>query len=93
MSDKTHCPGCGATSSRVHSAVLDGRPCPNCGLPAGIIEQVNAVQERHGETELTRQWQEAVIRADRAEQEATDLRAKLDKLRRVLDEKPEVSPW
>lgn len=93
MSDKMHCPGCGATTSGVHIAVREGRPCPNCGLSPEVIEQVNAAQERFGETELTRQWQEAVIRADRAEVEAAFLRAKLEKIRRVLDEKFEANPW
>lgn len=93
MSDKTHCPGCNSYTSGVHIAVQEGRPCPNCGLSAEVIEQVNAAQDRYGETELTRQWQQAVIRAERAEQEAESLRAKLAKLRRVLDEKPEASPW
>lgn len=93
MSDKTTCPGCDAHTSSVHAAVRDGRPCPYCGLSAEVIEQVNAVQNRLEETALTRQWQEAVIRAERAEREAAALRAKLDKIRRALDEKSEVNPW
>jgi hypothetical protein len=93
MSDKSTCPGCNAHTSAVRAAVREERPCPYCGLSADVIEQVNAVQDRLEETALTRQWQEAVIRADRAEREAELLRTKLDKVRRVLDEKPEESPW
>lgn len=80
------CPGCNSHTSSVLAAVRVGDPCPYCGLSADAIEAVGAARERHGEKELVDQLQGALVRADKAEQEARKLRSVLSRVQAALRE-------
>lgn len=88
MSDKLSCPGCGSHSSAIYRAVKDDGPCPHCGLSAAAILEVLGARERGANAELTARYEAAVIRADKAEDEATNLRKQLDDIRTAANLDP-----
>lgn len=85
MADKETCPGCDSTTSNVLRAFEDGEPCPHCGLSASAAQEIDAARERHANAELTEKYAEAVKRADKAEQEASELRRYLADVKAVID--------
>lgn len=86
MSEKMTCPGCGAHTSSVRTAYVEGEPCPNCDLPAEATAQVLDARRRSADAELTERYTQAIMRAERAEQRVRRLETTLQTLRDVLDE-------
>jgi len=80
------CPACNAHTSSVRIAYLDDQPCPQCNLPAATAEAILDIRARQADAELTRRYEEALIRAGRAEAELARLRIQFDAIRGVLDD-------
>lgn len=97
MSDKMTCPGCDAHSSTVLSRFNDGQPCKFCGLSAPAALEILAVRERQADAELTAKLEEALKRADKAEDQVRRLRihlnALLSKAHEVAREVDDPEPW
>lgn len=89
MSEKATCPGCDAHSSSVYRAIREGGNCPHCGLSHAALAEVLAARERGANAELTAKYEQAVIRADHAEQQAALLAVQLDRIRELANRKPE----
>lgn len=41
-----YCPGCDLSESTIRRAYQHDQPCPECGLPAALIQQVLAARRR-----------------------------------------------
>lgn len=74
MGNRATCPGCDSTTSGVWAALVDGEPCPYCGLSASAIVEVGEVRTKRGDQELKDRLAAALVRADRAEVERDVLR-------------------
>lgn len=57
--------------------------CPNCGLPGATIREIAAVREGHASAEVKQQAEAAMLRAGKAEAEASKLRAQLEAAQRM----------
>ena len=79
MSNKQECPSCKAWTSAVWDAE-HGRcdSCPSCGLSGAIIREVYETRRRQADEELTGRYEQAIVRAGRAEAEVKRLRGHLD---------------
>lgn len=86
MSNKMTCPACNAHLSSVRMAFETGEPCPECGLSATAAIEVLGVQSKRGDESLKQQLADALIRAGRAEAEATKLREKLARIRWAVED-------
>jgi len=90
VSSKAECPGCSAYLSAIwdvmHGERYDGDCCPSCGLPGGVIREVERARKAHADAELTRQLEEALIRAGKAEAERDQLREWRTRVRSVVAE-------
>jgi len=84
MAEKMECPGCRSYSSSINRAVLNGEPCPNCGLPALIILEVEAVQNLRIENDLKERHVEVLIYNGRLRTEVTLLRCILADVKYAL---------
>jgi hypothetical protein len=78
VSMKAECPACKAYLSGVWDAMEYGGACPSCGLPGTAIADVYAARKTNAEKELLAKYEEAVIRAGRAEAERDMLRGHLE---------------
>lgn len=93
MSNKMACLGCDSYTSAIYEAFGNGEPCPYCGLPAEVTEKVLLARKRGADEDLTQRYQEAEVRAGKAEAEVVRLRRHLDAIRRVVAEPDEGSTW
>lgn len=93
MSNKMACLGCNSYTSAIYDAYQDGNPCPNCALAAEATEKVLEARKRGADEDLLRRYQEAEVRAGKAEAEASKLRSHLDAIKRAVAEPPEDTPW
>jgi len=93
VSNKMSCLGCNSYTSAIYDAYQDGNPCPNCGLPAEATEKVLQARKRGADEDLVRQYQEAEVRAGKAEAEASMLRRHLEAIQGAVANPPEEVPW
>lgn len=75
MSNKAECPACHAYLSGVYDA-MEGElaGCPSCGLPGSVLYEISEARKRKADADLTRQLEEALIRAGKAEAELSRIR-------------------
>ncbi len=87
MSNKATCPACGSHLSGVYEA-LEGEiaGCPVCGLPGSVMRQIEDARRAHADAGLTRQLEEALVRAGKAEAELARLRRLMFPVRQVFAE-------
>lgn len=87
MSEKAECPACKAYTSGVY-AVLSGdkEACPYCGLPAAAMFSVLEARKRGADKELTEKYEQAVIRAAKAEAELAKVKRTLDNIRAEIED-------
>lgn len=78
------CPGCDAHLSSIYQAFERGEPCPNCGLPFDVAEQVVAVRNRVADEKLKADLEAALKRAGKAEAELRIARYRLEQVEHVL---------
>ena len=52
--------------------------CPSCGLSGSVIREVYDARRRQADTELTARYEQAIVRAGRAEAEVERLRGHLE---------------
>lgn len=75
----------------------DGLPCQNCGLSAHAADEVLRVRVYQADERLKAQLEEALMRADRAEDRERRLRNHLDdllsKAREVAGKMDDPRPW
>ena len=97
MSNTMTCVGCGEDSSRYFIRFRDGLPCAACGLSAHAAGEVLRVRVQQADERLKTQLEEALVRADRAEDRERRLRAHLEgllgKAREVAGEMDDPRPW
>lgn len=86
MSNKAECPACKVYLSAVYDAMHGDRDagCPSCGLPAGVLREVEKARGARADAELTRKLEEALVRAGKAEGELARLRGRMYKVRQVF---------
>lgn len=87
------CLGCNSYTSAIYDAYWDGQPCPVCGLPAEATRRVMEARKGSADEDLIRQYQEAEVRAGKAEAEAAQLRRHLEAIKRAVAEPPEPAEW
>jgi hypothetical protein len=87
------CPACQSCASDIRLAFEHGWPCPGCGLSAQGAADVLSARARGADAELVeraavavRRAELAVRRAELAEEVAAELRAVMERARRVLAE-------
>jgi hypothetical protein len=90
VSNKMTCLGCNSYTSAIYDAYQERSPCPTCGLAADATERVLAARKRLADEDLIQRYQEAEVRAGRAEAEATQLRRHLDAIQRAVANPPEA---
>lgn len=78
------CPGCGAVSSSVLVKVMNGDPCPFCGLSADAVLEIGGVRRKRADEELKERLATALAELDRAKAEAARLRGQVADARRAL---------
>lgn len=88
MSDKMLCPGCDCSTSGIHAAFSEGRPCPVCGLSAEAAQQVVAAQERHADEQLVQQLTDLHKRNGELERENAVMRERLRQVKLSLAYEP-----
>lgn len=86
MSRKLTCPGCNSHTSSVQAAVDNDQPCPYCGLPATTIVAVLGARQHTTDSELLARFEQAEVRAGRAEAEVLRLRGRLAAVTALVDE-------
>jgi hypothetical protein len=86
VSTRALCPACQTCTSDVRLAFERGSPCPNCGLSAQAAADVLSARARGADAELVERTAVAVRRAELAEAAVADLRAVLERARRMLAE-------
>jgi hypothetical protein len=67
MGERLECPGCHSETSGVLMAVVDGEPCPHCGLSADAISEVNEVRRAKADDALRARVAELLVERDRLE--------------------------
>lgn len=77
MSEKATCPSCDAHLSSIYRAFREGAPCPNCGLPAEVAAQVDAIRTRYLDDDRTEQLEDAIAARGKAEAQRDDYRREL----------------
>lgn len=97
MSDKMECPGCGSYTSGTLRRFNDGQSCDHCGLSASAAMEILAVREKQADADLKAKLEEALKRADKAEDQARRLRnqltALLRKAKEVSVKMEDPEPW
>jgi hypothetical protein len=87
------CLGCNSYTSAIYEAYENGAPCPYCGLLAEVTEKVLEARKRGADEDLVRRYQEAEVRAGKAEAEASLLRQHLEAIRHAVANPPQEVPW
>jgi hypothetical protein len=85
VSDKIECPACNSYTSDVARAFRDDRPCPTCGLSAEAAAEILAVRTARADEALKGRLEAALVRAGKAEAEASSLRIRLEAVREALE--------
>lgn len=93
MSNKMDCLGCDSYTSAIYDAYSNGAACPYCGLPAEVTAKVLEARKRGADEDLTQRYQEAEVRAGKAEAEAALLRRHIEQIRRAVASPPEAVHW
>lgn len=97
MADKMTCPGCGSHTSTILSRFNEGQGCDVCGLSSAAMAEIITVQERRADAELKAKLEDALKRADKAEDQARRLRNHLDSLismaKSVAEQMDDPRPW
>jgi hypothetical protein len=86
VSTRVLCPACQSCASDIRLAFEHGWPCPGCGLSAQGAADVLSARARGADAELVERAAVAVRRAELAEEVAAELRAVMERARRVLAE-------
>jgi hypothetical protein len=84
VSEKMECPGCNGVSSSVLISVMNGEPCPFCGLSAGAVLEISGVRRKQADEELKERLAKALAELDRVKAEAARLRGQVASARRAL---------
>ena len=86
MSNKAECPACKSYLSAVYDAMNGDRdaPCPSCGLPAGVLREVEKIRKFRADAELTAKLEDTLVRAGKAEAEVAKLRDRLYRIGQVF---------
>jgi hypothetical protein len=84
VSEKTECPGCHAVTSSVRVSVMNGDPCPYCGLSADAVLEIGGVRRKQADGELKERLATALADLDRAKAEAVKLRGQVASARQAL---------
>jgi hypothetical protein len=87
MADKMECPACNSWSSSIAMAVVNGRPCPVCGVSAEAIIEIYAVRETRATEALKGRVEFLVIENDRLVRESEDLRDIVDSVKELINRK------
>lgn len=82
------CPSCHSSTSANREAFGRGEPCPNCGLPAAVAEQVFAVRESAANDEARQAAEHALIRAGQSEARGRLLAWRLDQVAQAFTSEP-----
>lgn len=86
---KAECPACKAWLSGVYDAMEGVRAaCPSCGLPGNIIRDVEAARKAKADADLTAKLEEALVRAGKAEAEASILRRHITAIKKAIEDVP-----
>jgi hypothetical protein len=93
VSDKRTCIGCNSHTSAIYRAFEDDKPCPYCGLLAEVTARVEEARRVGAESGLIKRYQEAEVRASKAEAELLLLRQHLAQIEEAVRRKPDPSPW
>lgn len=88
MGRRMTCPGCGARTSSIVQAFVDGEPCPSCGLPHDAAAAVVEVKARQANEEVTRRAVRAEMRAAVAENELRLLKHRVEQVVAALASEP-----
>jgi hypothetical protein len=84
VSEKMECPGCHAATSSVRVSVMNGDPCPYCGLSADAVLEINVIRRKQADDELKERLATALAELDRLRAEAARLRGQVASARRAL---------
>ena len=86
MSEKLACPGCQTYTSRRLAELEEGRPCSNCGLSAQATQEILTVRRSQADQKLRDQLEAVLLRAGKAEGEASNLRRRLERITFTLQD-------
>lgn len=95
MGERMYCPGCNSSLSAILFAVREGRPCPNCGLSAEAIMEVNSLKDSRADEQLQAKISLMIIEEDKLRRELAWCREQLTKIRDSVNREydPKADIW